>query len=143
MNKVAWIVVLVLVLGGGYWWMNKSAAPETPASTTETAGEAGTAPVTPGTPAASAQTVTIVWKNDAFTPANVEIKMGDSVMFKNEGAKDFNLESNPHPTHTGFTGLNVGVIAPGKSSTVVFPTAGSFSYHNHMNPTVGGMITVK
>ena len=47
MNKVLWIIVLLVVLGGLYWAMNSSTAPATPTTGTEQAAPTTEAPAAP------------------------------------------------------------------------------------------------
>ena len=69
--------------------------------------------------------------------------MGESVNFKNDSTGNVQVQSDPHPTHTLFPELNIGVIVPGESKSVTFTTTGTKTYHNHLNPSQKGEIVVE
>ena len=79
-----------------------------------------------------------------FVPSTLEIKIGDTVTFKNESGKGMWVASNPHPSHSDTPEFDAGIsIANGNSWSFVFTEEGSFSYHNHLNSSQGGKIVVK
>jgi len=86
---------------------------------------------TVGTPAAGA---TVVEKNFAFEPATLEVKVGDTVTFKNE-------DSASHVV--SIDGKELGNQAPGASVTWTAEKAGSFPYTCTIHPSMNGLITVK
>ncbi len=87
---------------------------------------------TSGTPSGSA---TVVAKNFTFSPANVAITVGGSVTWTNEDATTHNVE--------GDGGISSGDLAPGQSYTKNFATAGTYTYHCIIHPTMTGTVVVK
>ena len=85
----------------------------------------------------------ITYTDSGFSPAQVSVKAGDAVTFKNDSKASVQVNSAPHPAHTQFPELNVGSIAAGESKTVTFTTAGTKKYHNHLNPSQTGTIVVE
>src|SRR3989344_2336318 len=85
----------------------------------------------------------ITYTDSGFSPAQVSVKAGDTVTFKNDSTKSVQVNSAPHPAHTQFPELNIGTIAAGESKTVAFTTAGTKKYHNHLNPSQTGTIVVE
>ena len=85
----------------------------------------------------------ITYTDSGFSPAQVSVKAGDTVTFKNDSTKSVQVNSAPHPAHTQFPELNIGTIATGESKTVTFTTAGIKKYHNHLNPSQNGQIVVE
>ncbi len=94
-------------------------------------GGGGTTPG--GTGGGGGATVTI--KNFAFSPASVEIAVGETVTWTNE-------DSATH-TVTGDDGIDSGSLAQGKTFTHTFASAGTFSYHCSIHPNMNGTVTVK
>lgn len=104
--------------------------------------------VAPGQPS-----MLIVTHTDSgFSPRSITVKRGDTVVFKNGGSNDFWLGSDPHPLHNGYptTGGCISStfdscmrVAPGQSFSFVFDVAGSWGYHNHLNPSQRGMAVVQ
>lgn len=100
------------------------------------------ADVSATTPAA-AKTVTVSYTASGFGPATVTINKGDKVRFVNNSSSAFWPASAPHPIHTGLPGFDAKRnIAPGGTYEFTFTTTGSFGYHNHLNPTQTGRVTV-
>ncbi|OGD90647.1 hypothetical protein A3D07_01590 [Candidatus Curtissbacteria bacterium RIFCSPHIGHO2_02_FULL_42_15] len=85
----------------------------------------------------------ITYTDSGFSPAQVSVKVGDTVTFKNDSKANIQVNSAPHPAHTQFPELNIGSIATGESKTVTFTTAGTKKYHNHLNPSQTGTIVVE
>jgi len=78
-----------------------------------------------------------------FNPKVLNIKFGDYVIFKNLGTQEFWPASDPHPDHTGYAGFDAGepIAAEGKYQ-FQFMQAGSWGFHNHLNPSATGVINV-
>lgn len=116
------------------------------------AGKAGgTVSITPNTsstptPTANttAKTTTITYTGKTFSPVSVTIVVGDSVSFMNSSSTSVNIGSDPYPTNTDYLPLNLGLLAPGNtSSKIAFTKAGTYGYHNHLDATQTGTIIVK
>lgn len=86
---------------------------------------------------------TIAITASGFQPGNITVKAGDTVVWKNQGAITGNVSSAPHPAHTDYSPLNLGDIAPGASVSLTLPTAGAYRFHNHLNPSQFGSVTVQ
>ena len=78
-----------------------------------------------------------------FSPATLTVKKGASVTWTNSGSAKVWIASDPHPVHTGYPGFDSGTdLRAGESFTFTFDKTGSWSYHNHLNPTVKGTVIV-
>lgn len=106
-------------------------------------GETGTGTTTEQTETAPVSGNLITYTDSGFSPAQVNVKVGDTVTFKNDSESTVQVNSAPHPVHTQFPELNIGSIAAGESRTVTFTTAGTKKYHNHLNPSQNGTIVVE
>jgi plastocyanin len=69
-----------------------------------------------------------------FTPATVNVPVGGSVVWTNN-------DTQQH-TATSSGNFDAGAIQPGKSATVDFPTAGSFTYICSFHPFMTGTVVV-
>lgn len=86
----------------------------------------------------------VLYTSLGFSPATLEIKVGDSVTFKNESGKGMWVASNPHPVHSEHSEFDAEIsVANGNSWTFTFEKAGSYAYHNHLNSSQGGKIIVE
>ncbi len=85
----------------------------------------------------------ISYSDSGFSPAEIRVKVGQKVVFKNGASANMQINSAVHPTHTLFPELNIGVIAPGQIKSVTFTKAGTYKYHNHLNTSQSGTIVVE
>ena len=159
------IVIIIIVVGGVFFWMSKSNAPmapitdETPVpavSATDTmASTSGTAvPSTPVAPAA--KSVTVSYDGNIFSPASITVSKGDTVVFTDTAGSMW-VASDPHPQHSGYDGTSLSEhCAPGHkgaapfdqcsagpSFTFTFNKSGSWGYHDHFNHDAKGTVVVK
>ena len=95
-------------------------------------------------PVAESAAKTITYTDSGFSPTALTIKVGDTVVFKNNGGEDFWPASGPHPTHTNYPEFDAKkAISSGGSYSFTFTRTGSWKYHNHLNPGSTGTITVQ
>ncbi|MEK7146922.1 MAG: hypothetical protein AAB772_01560 [Patescibacteria group bacterium] len=91
-----------------------------------------------------AAVVNITRNATVFTPSSVTITAGDQIKWINTSGGDIQPSSNPHPDHTNYTALNMGVIVNGASSTTAaLNSVGTWGYHDHLNDGVGGTIVIQ
>lgn len=104
--------------------------------TTGTTGTSTSPPATSGGGTTSGGTATdVAIKGFAFSPDSVDIAVGDSVTWTND-------DSATH-TVTGDGGIDSKNLAQGDSYTKTFDTAGTFSYHCSIHPSMTGTVIVK
>lgn len=95
------------------------------------------------TPTSTTSQLKIVAKSTGFEPQTITIKAGQTVTWTNQSGTKVFVASSPHPTHTDYPPLNLGVIENGGTKFLSFPTPGTYKYHNHLNPGQYGSITVE
>lgn len=133
MNKILLGAVgLVIVIGAFFLFSNGSKTAIAPTSKPKV--EASASP----TATQSANTVTLT--ANGFSPATITVKKGDTVTFTNKSGADAQINSDPHPIHNLYPFLNLGRITDGQSLSVVIPQKGTFTYHNHLDPSERGTI---
>lgn len=93
-------------------------------------------------PSAMEERKVTVTKN-GFEPQTLKIKVGAKVTFVNNSGSAISVNSIPHPTHTLFPFLNIGVINDGMSASVIFDKVGTYMYHNHLSPSQTGEVVVE
>lgn len=156
---IAVIVVAIIVLGGYFLLRNLRSpvpssnlptAPSTsnqqPASPSPTTRES----VTRTTPAVEQNVVT--YTDSGYSPGTLRVKVGTTVIFKNESSRSMWTASAVHPTHRSYptTGGCIGStfdackgIQPGGSWSFKFDVTGTWKYHNHLSPGDTGTIVVE
>lgn len=90
------------------------------------------------------QDQTVIRMTDAgFDPATITIPKGTPVMFFNESSAPRWPASAPHPTHTNYPEFDPKAgIEPGQSWTFTFDKPGAWAFHDHLQATKFGKITV-
>lgn len=81
--------------------------------------------------------------NTGFNPQAVKIKVGTKVVWMNKSGSMVTVNSASHPAHTAYPSLNLGQFPNGSSVSLVFDKPGTYKYHNHLNPTQFGSVTVE
>lgn len=140
-NLVVTTVVVILVLGLGWWFLTRSQKTEQqPAYQAPPASS----PQVSASPSASPAAKNIVKIESAgFVPQNITVKAGEMVTWVNNDSVNHNVNSVVHPTHLVYPPLNLGLIKPGEEKSLSFPKAGTYKYHDHLNPSVTGSVTVE
>ena len=141
-----WVVIYLLIGGFAYiavyyvFFKNGSVyAPEL--NTYPFISPTPTTIVTP--PALITDNFTVTYDADGFKPQNLIIKAGDTVIWTNQGETKMDIASSPHPAHTDYPALNLGIAKIDESKSLSFPKPGTYQYHNHLNAGHFGLVTVE
>ncbi len=130
------IVILIILIAEGIYLLrtNKSTnSSQTKLSTPTTAQQT----------TSTMQSNTVMLTQDGFSPSTLTIKAGTTVTWTNKSGTTATVNSNPHPIHTDYPPLNLGQFSNGQSLTLTFNKAGTYGYHNHLNPSQLGTILVQ
>lgn len=146
MPRNTWIaVVVVLVILGGGWLLLRSRSASTPAAptvTTPSSTESASPTASEGGEVSEEKLVKI--GSGGFSPQTLTIKAGETVSWQNDDSSSHTVNSAPHPTHADYPPLNsVGLLKPGEKKSLQFPASGIYKYHDHLNPSLTGSITVQ
>jgi len=148
------IVVIALVVLGGYFLISSQAATPTEAPETSEQTES-TSPTDDSGEFASV----ITYTDGGFSPDTLTASVGDTVRFTNNSSRGMWVGADDHPTHTSYDGTATrehcangaatgGAFdmcrqaSPGESWEFTFTKAGTFEYHNHAQASHGGAVTV-
>ncbi|MBI5138822.1 MAG: hypothetical protein HZA95_03435 [Candidatus Vogelbacteria bacterium] len=129
-------------LGGGSASGESSAPSETSSATAEDAAPA-TVKVNTQVIAEVAKNINASYSSGAFDVTSLALKVGDSLTFKNNSDAAIRVSSNPHPVHSEHPDMDSGMLQPGASWSYTFKVAGTYGFHNHLNPGAAGSVTVK
>jgi hypothetical protein len=87
---------------------------------------------------------TVAYKDDGFHESVTYIKLGSTVVFKNDSSRDMWVASAPHPTHTAYPEFDQKKsVTRGGVYSFTFTKVGSWKFHNHMMPNQTGTIVVR
>ena len=103
------------------------------------------------------ETVTVEITANGYEPKSVSIKAGGTVTWVNKVDANHWPASNAHPTHTLYPGSSIQKCntAPEEvfdactslknkdTYSFIFTEVGSWKYHDHVNPGLGGVINVE
>lgn len=147
MNKttlaIVGVILLVIIAVAVGLTKNRSAQTVTPSSGPETSS-ATTQSTSPAISPTHDHGKDIVYTDSGFSPATVTIKVGQMVAWTNNSSRSMWVATDPHPAHTQLSGFDAEVGAsPGGTYNFTFTKAGTWTYHNHLNPGDHGTIIVE
>lgn len=141
MNKtIITIVVTAVVILGGYFVFNGS-SPQPFFSSLSVTGKN-----------------IVTYTDGGYSPIALKIKEGETVIFENRSSRSMWPASAFHPTHRVYSGTAINEhcpdisgaafdackgFLPGESWSFRFNKAGTWEYHDHLNPGAVGTIVVK
>lgn len=137
------LVVVIIIGGGGYLAVHSSSnksSNQQPATTSSSQSSNSSSNST-STNETAANTIT--FDGNKFSPATLTVRSGATVTIKNTSSDDLQFDSDPHPAHTDDTDLNVGIVSSGSSQTFTVTKKGTFGYHDHLDASIRGEITVE
>lgn len=87
---------------------------------------------------------TIIYSNEGFSPTSLDVSVGTKVTFVNQSDRKMWVASSVHPSHRDLPGFDeLKGEAKGSSYEYTFVKAGTWKYHNHLDPGSQGSITVR
>lgn len=105
---------------------------------------AGPAPATSERNAAAQFSAEVSMTAAGFSPEVLTVAAGTAVAFKNADFQPHRPASDPHPVHTDLPGFDAkAAIVPDGAYSFTFSSPGTYSYHDHLNPSVRGQIVVQ
>jgi plastocyanin len=156
MKSWVWLLLLIAVILIVFGVMaarrpQTTTVPETTATPTETDAAGLLQPVPDGAESPTSTPIpitneqaTVSLTDSGFSPPTLTVSSGTTVTFVNNGQGAHWPASDPHPTHTALAGFDAKRgLTTGESYSFTFTKVGSWNYHDHLNPTVRGTITVR
>ena len=143
-NVIIAVVVIVVVAVGFFLFRSFSQKPsvnvvKTPTNTSSATSSASTEE--------KKSSNTVTYTSSGFSPSEVTLTSGDKLTWVNDGNEEIQIGANPHPIHTGNKEVSGGgfvlTLKSGEQATVEVEKTGTFGYHNHLNSSQGGTITVE
>ena len=143
-------VVVIIVLGGFLFFQSRNTPEQAILKVSST--------LPSGSEEEQSSSVTVTYTNFGYSPREVTISQGETVTFQNESSEEMWAATAIHPTHTIYPGSDIQKcdtqeesrifdacrsIAPGGSWSFVFQVQGNWGYHNHLNVSHTGKITVQ
>ena len=90
----------------------------------------------------AARTV-VTYTDTGFAPKTAAVKTGSTVTFVNESSGGMWVASDVHPTHQLLPGFDQkSSVASGGTYEYTFTRIGTWTYHNHQNPTDQATVVV-
>lgn len=144
------VIAGVLLVGAGWLIAKNITSKSEPASTSgsDSSSSNNSSSSNSGSDSASTDntdkpaTVAITYSSSGFSPNEMTIKAGTTILIRNNSSDTLEFSSDPHPSHTDDPELNASAIAPGKTTTIKVTTTGTHGYHNHLNSADTGTLTV-
>jgi plastocyanin len=140
-------VILLVILAGILVFATSRRGKEDDTITTQPSTATNTEAGEDNAPAENPDSValgsTIIYNGSTYTLSAETVDAGTQVKITNTSDQQLDFASDPHPTHTQNSELNAGDIGPGESKTITLNKTGTWGFHNHLNPSQKGSITVK
>ena len=157
-GKIVGAVVVVIVVVGG-WYLLSSEPVEAPSSETVVTNQM---PVLgSSTPEMIVENATpdvaVAYTDQGFSPQSITVPLGTKVTFTNQSSVNMWVASAMHPTHMVYSGTNLSqhcpdttgtafdacaATAPGGTYSFTFTKEGNWKYHDHVDASKFGSITV-
>lgn len=80
---------------------------------------------------------------DGFQPEIVTITKNTKVVWLNKSGKESTINSGQTVNSKDYPPLNLGPVMNNQTVSLVFPTSGTYHYHNNITPTQQGTIVVE
>ncbi|MDO8572222.1 MAG: hypothetical protein Q7S11_00460 [bacterium] len=154
--SIIWIVVLILVVLGGWYLYSVQTVSAPVVPSVETQMTAGTNTSAPTTSSAS-MSATVKFTSSGFSPGTVTIVKGGTVTWVDESGSSMWIASAMHPAHLlydntskdehcapGYTGPTpLDQCLSGANYSFTFNKIGTWKYHNHANESQFGTVIVQ
>jgi plastocyanin len=88
----------------------------------------------------SGATLVLYRGTNGFVPSVLHVKLGTSVVFRNDSSESLRIASNPLSNYPELDSKNM--IQPGAEYSFTFQRIGTWSFNNYMNPSRTGTIVV-
>lgn len=86
---------------------------------------------------------TVTLDKKGFSPAEVTIKVGSAVRWKNVSGDKQTVNSDDYPTNQLHRELNFGVFNSGSTVVYTFTKPGTYGYHNQFHHEQSGKVIVE
>ena len=132
MNKIIGVVILLLIVGGAALVLTNQKSDEK--SNNSSSRQSSEAQQQASNPIATGSEQTVVFNDVGFSPEMLTSKVGDKLLIENKTTRQVEIQSSPHPDHSGNPELNIGTIEPGETAAVTLSVAGTYSFHEEQAP---------
>ena len=142
-NKILFGVIALIVVVGFMLVSNKKSSETAPQTQTTEQNPYVTEPTITTQGEEQTQEAAVTITSSGFEPAITNIKVGEKVVWTNKSGDAATVNSYAHPTHLIYPRLNLNDVPVNGSVSLVFDTAGTYKYHDHLNPSRTGTVEVK
>ena len=137
-TKIGIGALTIFVLIGGYVYLQKTTVMVQPAQNKNPE----VVPAIVEMPAHKMYTV--AYTDAGYTPKEITIKAGDMVVFDNQSKNEMMTAFGEHASHDEYPDKKAHPsVKAGEKTTITFPNAGTFAYHNHHAEENEGSVTVQ
>ena len=157
MKRTAYIFITILVVAVGiisYLLSRGNKAPENintsnlnTSNNLNTNGNTNTSLGNTNIVVSAPSSATIQVTASGFSSASATVSIGGTVTWNNNSSSRIYVAPDDHPAHlkygTSWPDTGAGNISAGQSYSFTFTKAGTYTYHDHLNPSHTGTIIVK
>lgn len=136
------IIIIVLALAGLAVYALDARQNQTPSTSNVTSNTDGTTDAEDQAAPTPSERVAITYTNNGFEPSELTVKKGTIITITNTSSQDVQFSSDDHPAHQKNSEMNLKVLSPGESTSYTPQKVGEWGFHDHLNDTKTGTITV-
>lgn len=136
------IVIIVLALAGLAVYALSARQNQTPATSDVSSNTDSTTDAEDQAAPTPSERVAITFNSSGFEPSELTVKKGTIITITNNSSNDIQFSSDDHPSHLENNEMNLKVLSPGESTSYTPQKVGKWGFHDHLNDTKTGTITV-
>jgi len=148
-------VAVVVILGGWYFLTQDGDNDRTGTDTGDTDGVTLLEEDTDNDADEEAGVVEVTYNSSGFSPSEVRIPRGGTVVFRDSGTGNMWVASAMHPTHTNYPGSDIDLCGTAQEAGIfdqcdtgaefrfMFNETGTWPYHNHTQASHFGRVIVE
>ncbi len=141
--KIALIIFgIIVVVGGAIFFIAKPGNNTNNATNVNSSAKAQTS-LNIGVSSGNVINIT----ENGFSPNAKTIAVGQAIGWINNSSSTVYVAPDNHPSHMKYSGVwddnGAGQISAGQTYTFTFTKAGTYTYHDHLNPSRTGTIIVQ
>lgn len=138
-------VVTLLIAGAVVYALQNANQAEEASTSSQNQSDTTTGSKDPASEAAPtpSERVSITFTDNGFEPEDITVKKGTIVTVTNQSSKSVQFSSDDHPSHRENTEMNLKTLNPGESESYTATTTGNWGYHDHIDDSQTGTVTVE
>ncbi len=143
---VATVGIILVVISGSIFIINHLHYNMTPSEVTTNLAESEGISQVDGKKTGACQSVhanhQVIITSSSVSPLHTRAQLCDTLTFISQDKILHDIAFGSHPEHENYAGESELQVKKGKNNTITLNQAGSYQFHDHLNPALAGYFTV-